>query len=199
MQIDGWDVRAILGSDSVRLNRHCKMFPWEYVEADLSVYIDGHIEFGPNFETFLCDIGTQNYEFAAMEHRQKGDIADEFVRNIENAKINAMQIGNVLRSNLRMDLPSIECGLLIRRHCSPRVLSHAHKWWWYFTNICPRDQLSVQSAAFEVGLNLTILDENFSNDTFFDLVGHKHNILKVILSRISIALRVLLKGSLLGR
>ena len=199
VEIDGWDVRNIFGSDPVMLNRHCKMFPWEYIETDVSVYIDGHVEFGPNFESFLCDIGFQNYEFAAMQHRQEGDIADEFIRNIGNAKVNATQIANVLRSNLKMDLPSVECGLLIRRHCSPRVVSHAHRWWWYFTNICPRDQLSVQSAAFEVGLNLTVLDQKFSNDALFDLVGHKNNILKVISTRISIALRVLLKGSLINR
>lgn len=199
IDIDGWDVRNIYGSDAVMLNRHCKMFPWEYIDSDVSVYIDGHIEFGPSFGDFLDEISNHDYEFAAMQHRKGGDIADEFVRNIENAKLNASEITKILSSDLRMDFPSVECGFLIRRHSSERVVSHANKWWWYFTNICPRDQLSVQSAASDVGLQLVVLDKTFSNNSLFELVGHKNNILSLITNRLKIALRVLLKGSLLKR
>ena len=67
---EDWEVIEIDTQDPVLANRHCKMFPWEYFEADKSLYLDGHIEFGDDFADFLDDLCQSNDDFSALRHRE---------------------------------------------------------------------------------------------------------------------------------
>ena len=197
VEVDGWDVIVTKATDPVLGNRHCKMFPWEYFDSDCSLYLDGHIELGDMFDTFFQQILSAGYIFAAMRHRAAGNIYDELVRNIDNSKLSRSQLSTVLNANLKFDRPSIECGLIFRNHHDKVVRSHAEKWWWYFNNICPRDQLSVQTAANDVDLKLDVIDCDFSNRSYFKAFRHKNWFFRLLNIRLRLAIRIFLKGYLL--
>lgn len=192
---NGWEVIKLKKGNPILNNRHCKMFPWKYFEADVSLYLDGHIEFGDDFYIFFNQLIESNYDFAVNKHRSGGKVADELIRCIDNKKIGKAQLASVLNSNLILDKPSVECGMIFRNHKNNLIKKHADKWWWYFNNVCPRDQLSVQTAANDVSINLSILDSDFSNKNYFKIVGHKNWFFKVIKARFKNAFKVFLKGT----
>ena len=198
IEVSGWEVILLKGDNPVLNNRHCKMFPWEYFDADISLYLDGHIEFGKNFNEYFNQMIITNYDFAVNRHRAKGKISDELVRCVDNAKIGKIQLAAILNSSLILDAPSVECGMIYRNHNNSLIKEHSNKWWWYFNNICPRDQLSVQTAARDVNIKLSILDSDFSNADYFQIVGHKNWLTTVIKARFKNAFRIFLKGTLLG-
>ena len=69
---------------------------WKYFEADKSLYLDGHIEFGKNFKEFFNNLINKNYDFAVNRHRAKGKVSDELVRCIDNSKITKNEIKKFL-------------------------------------------------------------------------------------------------------
>jgi hypothetical protein len=192
-----WEVIEIDTQNPVLANRHCKMFPWEYFEADKSLYLDGHIEFGDNFANLLDDLCQLNDDFSAMRHREGGIVADELNRNIANSKLSRKQLKKIFLAGLNLTSTSVECGLLFRNHSAATVKEHAVRWWWYFNNVCPRDQLSVNTAADEVGMKVSVLEETFANRNYFKLVGHKNARIKVLRIRLAKALRILFNGLIL--
>ncbi|MDC1016400.1 hypothetical protein OAQ72_00125 [Planktomarina temperata] len=192
-----WEVIEMETQNPVLANRHCKMFPWEYFEADRSLYLDGHIEFGDDFTKFLDDLCQSNDDFSAMKHRDGGIIADELNRNIANSKLSRKQLKKIFLAGLDLTSTSVECGLLFRNHSAATVKEHAVRWWWYFNNVCPRDQLSVITAADEVKMKVSVLGETFANQNYFKLVGHKNARIKVLRKRLAKAMRVLGKGLIL--
>ena len=121
------------------------MFPWKYFESESSIYLDSHIEFGENFMTLYNFLLKKNYHFAVNRHRSRGTISDELIRCIDNSKLTKIQIKQVIESNLLLDSGAVECGMIYRNH-NKVVRDHAKKWWWYFNNVCPRDQLSVHTC-----------------------------------------------------
>lgn len=195
--VEGWEVIQIDAPDPVLANRHCKMFPWEYFEADKSLYLDGHIEFGDDFADFFSNLCRSNHDFSALRHRDSGIVADELNRNIANSKLSRKQLRKTILAGLNFTSTSVECGLLFRNHSIETVKEHAVKWWWYFNNVCPRDQLSVHTAADDVGMKVTVLGETFSNRKYFKLVRHKNARIKVLRTRLAKALRVILVGLIL--
>ena len=197
IDIAGWETRLVKHDDAVLSNRHCKMFPWKYFESDISIYLDGHIEFGVSFMELVDDLSISKAKFAVMKHRYRGDINHELVRCIDNDKVNRDHVVSVLGSGLLLNLPAVECGMIFRNHGSSQVRDHASRWWWYFNNVCPRDQLSVHTAARDASLEISILNFDFSKLDFFRLVGHKNRKLNIIRTRLKLAARVLLKGTLL--
>lgn len=194
---EDWEVIEIDAKNPVLANRHCKMFPWEYFEADKSLYLDGHIEFGDDFANFLDDLCQSNNDFSAMRHREGGIVADELNRNIANSKLSRKQLKKIFLAGLNLTSTSVECGLLFRNHSVATVKEHAVRWWWYFNNVCPRDQLSVNTSADEVNMKISVLDETFDNRNYFKLVGHKNARIKVLRTRLAKALRVLVNGLIL--
>lgn len=199
IEVSGWEVLLLKKDNPVTSNRHCKMFPWEYFDADISLYLDGHLEFGKNFQEYFNHMILKNYNFAVNRHRSKGKIADELVRCIDNSKIGKNEIAAILNSNLLLDAPSVECGMIYRTHNNSHVREHANKWWWYFNNICPRDQLSVQTAAKDTNIEISILGSDFSNKDYFEIVGHKNWFITVIKARFKNAFRVFFNGTLLTK
>lgn len=198
IEVSGWELLLVNKDNPVFNNRHCKMFPWKYFDADISLYLDGHIEFGKKFHEYLDQMILNNHNFAVNRHRSKGKISDELIRCIDNSKLGKNQIASILNSDLILDAPSVECGMIFRNHDNSNVREHANKWWWYFNNLCPRDQLSVHTAARDSNIEISILDSDFSNKDYFEIVGHKNWLLTVIKARFKNASRVFLKGTLLG-
>lgn len=196
-RVDGWETRLVKKDDGVFSNRHSKMFPWDYFDADISIYLDGHIEFGVEFLRFIEQCVMSNADFAVMPHRSRGNVSDELIRCIDNDKIGRAFVASVMESELQLHFPAVECGMIFRRHSVKEVREHSQRWWWYFCNVCPRDQLSVQTAAADASLELTVLDFDFSKTEFFIMVGHKNRFLNLVMSRLKIAARIFFKGTLL--
>ena len=198
IMIDGWKTIKIKKTNAIFDNRNCKMFPWKYFEADKSLYLDGHIEFGKNFKEFFNNLINKNYDFAVNRHRAKGKVSDELVRCIDNSKITKNEIKKIFDSNLVLNAPAVECGMIFRNHNIHKIKAHAERWWWYFNNVCPRDQISVQTAAIDADISIKILDSDFSNSDFFQIVGHRNWFFKIITARIKIIVRVFFKGTLIN-
>lgn len=197
VSLDGWEVLNLQVPDPLLANRHCKMFPWEYFDADRSLYIDGHIEFGDDFANLFNELCRAGDDFIALRHRQGGNVADELNRNIANSKISGQHIKNILLSDLNFSAPSVECGMLFRNHVAEKVKDHAARWWWYFNNVCPRDQLSVHTAADEAGLEVSVCKYTFSDFRYFKIVGHSGARLKMLRARLTKACRILITGLIL--
>ena len=196
---DGWEtIKVNHKNNPVLNNRNCKMFPWKYFDADKSMYLDGHIEFGNDFAEFFNRLTSSDYHFAVNRHRAKGNISDELVRCIDNSKITKNEIKKIFDSNLILNATAVECGMIFRDHNNQKIKAHAERWWWYFNNICPRDQLSVQTAAKDTDITITVLDTDFSNHNFFQIVGHSNWLFKILKARLRILLRVLLHGTLIN-
>ena len=199
IKVNGWEVIKLKINDPIIANRHCKMFPWDYFNSNKSLYLDGHIEFGPKFEDFLEKINSMSEEMILLRHRSKGTIKDEFIRAIDNSKLSYEEIDKILTSCILLDRPSPECGLIMRNHESHKVRVLSEKWWEYFNSICKRDQISVQTAANHAELNIKVLEEDFSNKDYFKMTLHKNTIRNLILNRMKIALRIIRNGLLLKR
>ncbi len=199
LKVTGWDVIKLEIDDPILANRHCKMFPWEYFDSEKSLYLDGHIEFGPRFEDFIQEINSLKEDMILLRHRLKGTTKDEFIRAIDNSKLSIEEIEKILSSHLLMDKPSPECGLILRNHKSHKVKVLSEKWWYYFNNICNRDQISIYSAARDSELKLKVLDEDFSNENYFKMTFHKNTIISLIINRIKIAMKVIKTGLILRR
>lgn len=197
VEIDGWKVITVSSDNPVLSNRHCKFFPWEYFDADLSMYLDGHLTFGPDFKKFLTEVCSYDKEFYAPLHRRAGKISDEVVRAIDNAKLSQSEIRCILESDLEYNDLAIECGLIIRSHSCPGLKNFASVWWDYFNSVCLRDQISVMTAARKANVTITFLPFNLKERSIVTVSLHKNAYLKMIFIRLKKAIRIFLKGSLI--
>ena len=197
ISIEGWETIKINKYSPVLNNRSCKMFPWKYFDAQKSLYLDGHIEFGDEFIEFYTELISKDYVFAVNRHRAKGNVSDELIRCIDNSKITKNEIKKIFDSDLIIDAPAVECGMIFRNHENDNIKIQADRWWWYFNNICPRDQISVHTAARDADISITILESDFSNTNFFKIIGHKNWFFKIIKARLKIILRVFFSGLLI--
>ena len=197
LHIENWEHIKVDCNDPITENRKYKMCPWDFIDSDYSIYLDGHINPGPSFFSYVKSIIALRVPFAAQLHRQRGTVANEFVRCLDARKLNSSEVYNLAGSNFDFSLPAIECGFMIRDHNSDLARNHGNLWFEMFGSICKRDQLLVNAAAEKAGMPIHRIQTDFNDTNNFKLKLHKNVRVKDIKNRISIASRVLRYGSML--
>ncbi|MCG8315920.1 MAG: hypothetical protein MI976_22135 [Pseudomonadales bacterium] len=191
----GWEVIVLNIDNPLSGNRHCKMFPWDYFDARNSFYIDGHVRFGNNFHKLSESLLNGDSSFSVFRHRMGGIVADELVRCIDNRKISKKDIVSILKNKIDFGDLAVECGFIYRVHEDSLVRDHADKWWEYFNNVCARDQVFVNQAANDVGLNIDVIDACFNDSNEFSKVGvHRNARFLSVLDRLKHALYICSTG-----
>jgi hypothetical protein len=195
--LKNWHHINVDTNDPIMENRKYKMKPWDFIDSDYSIYLDGHIDPGPSFYSYVKKIIALKVPFAAQLHRQRGTVANELVRCLDARKLSSSEVYNLVNSNFNFSLPAIECGFIIRDHNSELARNHGKLWFEMFTTICKRDQLLVNAAAKQVSMPIHRIQNDFNDTNHFKLRIHKNARVKNIKTRISIASRVLRYGSML--
>lgn len=189
IDVDGWETIRVEASDPVVLNRRIKMFPWEYFDAEFSIYLDGRIDV---FEAFFDFILGKNLKDKILvpSHRQGGQVIDELVRCINYRRVNAKQLREAM-ATAALDKPAVECGLIVRDHNCKAIAEHAHRWMSRYQSF-GRDQLAFydnQDIDF-----IEILNFDLAYEKYFRMRRHKWARTKQIKSRLNYAVDIILSG-----
>lgn len=191
-KVTGWDTIVLPCEDAILENRKLKIFPWQYLHEDFSIYLDGRLDITPTFFEFLLKSNLRDKLFVPT-HRNRGDVLDEVIRCINHRRISGQQLRAAFElSNLNAH--AVECGLIVRDHNSLEIRAHALRWMERFKKI-GRDQLAFHDSDFSEAFES--FDFDLSNKQYFTLRNHKFSRLKQIDSRLRLASRIIFEGKVI--
>lgn len=148
-----WEVHYVDSTlDNLLLSREIKMLPHKYVkDYDYSVYVDANaFIYGDiaQLTSLLSDTNT----FAVTKHRINKSIKEEIESCVKSKGIFREaaneQYNSYLQRGFKDNLGLAECGILVRIHNDPKLISLMERWWQEFQNGVKRDQLSLMACIY---------------------------------------------------
>ena len=158
-------------------NRHHKMFPEEYFDADQSLYIDGNIKItgDPNI---LFDKYLSSFDIAIPIHFNRNCSYDEIEECKKNKLINEAQASKIKdlfqNSNFPSNLGLFENNIILRNHNKISLIKAMREWNFIFNELAPRDQLSFTYCTWKHKISVGAIMEGprFTNK-YFKIILHK--------------------------
>jgi hypothetical protein len=145
---EGWEMLPLPAriANPAAANRYAKMHPHLlFPEHELSVYVDGNIEFGAGVRA-LAEEALRNHDIAVYSHPFRDCL---YAESMECAAIGhdwMWNFGRQMRRYLAAGVPLkrglFECNILFRRHNDPAVVAQMEAWWDEYLRGAKRDQLS---------------------------------------------------------
>ena len=167
VKCEGWEYKLITNSfsidpknwdvihsptviDNTRTARHAKLHPWEYFDADLSIWIDANVKITCDFNA-LVDI-YKDGEFTIMRHPDRDCVYQELEACKRGLKDDFTIMNNQVNLYRSFDYPSnngmVSSGMHIKEH-TQSVKNFCDKWWQEIVNHSYRDQLSFNYTAWK--------------------------------------------------
>lgn len=160
-----WEVRHVPGpfpSDPGRNSRRAKILAHEYLpEYATSLYIDNSIELLRPADEIVRRLLPPSVGMAQLGHSFRDSVADEFSAVIDEDRDTHWRLCEQFRHYQR-DMPDVlrgpaTCtGLLVRRHSDPLVRAAMKLWWEHVLRYSRRDQLSIEIAAAQIGIERAV-------------------------------------------
>lgn len=156
----GWNLRHFevpFPADPRRSSRMPKLLPHEFVaDYDVSLYIDNSVRLEAAPEEIVSELLTDRHDMAVIRHSFRESIRSEFDAVLD-ARLD--DLDTVLEQlehyetqpDSGLDLKTIWCGMIVRRHNEPVVQAAMRSWWFHVLRYSRRDQLSFRIASAQLG------------------------------------------------
>lgn len=176
-----WQVRYVNSDlDNVLLSREIKMLPHKYVpDYDYSVYIDANAYIYGNIAQ-LTTLLSPAKSFVVTMHRVNTSIKEEIESCVKCKGISREEVNNqyekYLKCGFKDNLGLAECGILVRIHNDPKLISLMERWWQEFQNGVKRDQLSLMACIYlEDFATYSIIEGTIYHNQFCIIGGHNND------------------------
>ena len=177
---DSWNVVYIQDEkiDNTRLARKIKILGHPIImdKYDISIWVDGFIS-EMNVFDFLheqCDL--DSYDFICFKHSQRDCIYEEAEECIRQGKDDPSLIREEMKFLRKKGYPRnnglIESTVLIRKHNNPKVKKTMKIWFDMVAKYSKRDQLSLNYAIYETGIDVQCLNINVFDNKYFKFAKH---------------------------
>lgn len=163
-------VRPLFGMDPVRSQRLYKMLPHRFLpEHSASLYIDNSVILRLPPERLLEE-GLSGCDFALPSHSYRDTVLDEFLEVVRVGFDDSTRVFEQL-NHYALARPEILgetpywCGMLLRRHDSPRLQAAMELWLAHVFRYSRRDQLSLNYCCRAAGLEpRRLFLDNYSSE-----------------------------------
>lgn len=148
---NGWEIKLIPESfDSpVRLQRFYKLLPPNFLDCDISVYVDANFHIYRSLRPLVSAYNPGGV--LTVKHHARTTIEEEARQIISLGKDSIRNVNRHLQMLKRLNVPNkcgmYESGLMIRDN-SDQVRKFNAKWYELLSNGSHRDQLSMGPAAY---------------------------------------------------
>lgn len=143
-----WDIIKLeKQSDNPTLvNRKYKFFPYEYIDCQQSLYIDGNIIINNRLD-YLFDEVLKDNHIAIPIHPERDCVFNEIQSCIDSGKVtnlDAQVFSDFLLShNYPRSNGLSENNIIFRDHTSVALKKCMMDWWFYFNKFAKRDQFTL--------------------------------------------------------
>ena len=131
------------------------------VGTELSLWVDGSIEFGSNLHPE--DLARQflgDFDLALFPHSRRDCLYDEAhacqLLKLDDPSVMARQMNRYRAEGYPRNNGLAECSVILRRH-TPAVARLNELWWQEISNGSHRDQLSFNYACWKLGIGYSLL------------------------------------------
>ena len=172
-----WNIKNIYHQflDPSREAKIFKVLPYQYLDYEYSIWIDGSIAIKVSpielIDEFLTD-----YDIALFKHAARDDIYEEYIadfrhRTAEPKYLRELQQEKYLQEVFPKHSGLFECGVIIRRH-SEAVKRCMETWWAEITAFTVSDQCSFIYSVKKHDLKVNTLPGIIWNNSYFNLISH---------------------------
>ncbi|MDD2807944.1 MAG: DUF616 domain-containing protein [Patescibacteria group bacterium] len=157
-------------------NRRHKMFPEKFFDAEQSIYIDGNIKIINN-PNILFDKYLSNFDIAVPKHFSRNCSYDEIQECKKNNMISATQASNICtlleNSNFPKNIGLYENNIILRNHNKVDIIKTMEAWYYIFSRLAQRDQLSFTYCAWKNKISVGEIAEGprFTSQ-YFKIIPH---------------------------
>jgi hypothetical protein len=161
------------GHNRIRFSREIKIKYFDYIEADLSIWVDGSFIVNTNLNEFVKEYHKGNISISKHPHRD--NVHDEALACIEQGKdqdrVIIDQIARYDKAGYKDDNNLAESGVIIRKHCD-EVKNLCEHWWEELELGSFRDQISLPYVLDLCKVDMHYLSNEVRNHEF---LLQKHN------------------------
>lgn len=163
----GWNLRYFdvpFPADPRRSSRMPKLLPHEFVpDYDVSLYIDNSVRLETTPEKIVSALLSDRHDMAALRHSFRETVRSEFDAVLDARLDDPDTVLEQLehyetQPDSGLDLKTIWCGMIVRRHNEPVVRAAMRSWWFHVLRYSRRDQLSFRIASAQLGDRLHEVD-----------------------------------------
>jgi glycosyltransferase involved in cell wall biosynthesis len=174
-----WNVKPIYRQfiDNSRQAKIYKVLPWQYLDSEYSIWIDGGISLKVS-PSELIDRYLQNADIALFRHSSRDDVYEEYGadpkhlhRQNEPEYLYRMQIERYLKEGFPRHSGLYECTFIIRRH-TDAVKRLCEMWWSEISSYTVCDQHSFIYCVHKTGIKVNTLPGTIHNNNFFTRSKH---------------------------
>lgn len=153
-----------------------KALPHKFINADVSIWLDGNIYLNTEKEKVAELLG--DYDMAVFKHPSRTNVYEEaeaikyfYPSEFIKEQVD-YQIACYKEAGVPTDIPMAECGMIIRQH-NDIVQAFNEAWWAEICRFSFRDQLSfpVVASMFPT-IRIKYLDDNVRTHEFFRYIPH---------------------------
>lgn len=148
---DGWTTVVEQADGDPRMQaKRPKCLPWEYADADFSLWLDASLVPTVNVALSVCADGMTQHR-----HIERNDFLDEAHASVPNAKYDRYPVLKQADTYLAEGMPrqwGLYCTGLIGRPHTEAVREHGRLWWDEIRRWSTQDQVSHPYCCWKLGI-----------------------------------------------
>ncbi|WP_035244631.1 glycosyltransferase [Desulfonatronovibrio hydrogenovorans] len=181
LRSDVWDIRLLPsnGFDYARKAKLPKILPHRFLpDYQISLWIDGNIRIKDSLLGLIIDTLCK-WNIALFRHPENRQSIEQELHsciklNKDDPKILNRQIASYKTEGFSNNQAFPACGIILRRHNHPKIMSAMESWWDEIMTHSFRDQLSFPYVAWKHELKYKVIHDNLRDNKYFK--WYKHDI-----------------------
>lgn len=174
MFADGWDIRRQSRVGEPRwLAKRPKMRPWEIVDADVWVWVDGQIQVKDGLRDFAVDSLADN-PLAAFQHPERDCLFDEAEvceqRSLASQDMLRRQTNHYRREGMPTRWGLWECAVLVWSRAGEEF---GRLWWSEVSSYSLRDQIALPFLLWQMNMKMGTLPGRSRRNPYTAWTSHR--------------------------